>query len=346
MTWMPITALIAILLTTLQATSGNLWTGNTPWRLGHSSFDPPGLRACSTPKQQVIYHASTSNGLHQRLRDSYVPHRGCWCRSCGNASQSLPANNCCPTYRPAGAQPDTPPGGNESLPPCFEPVVSSADGEVNGSTEWFDIGMYPDACSAHHRAQNTMEGDCLHASSAIVQANLKSSPATCLNRSQIRPGGPSRRLYVLGDSHATALMFGVKAAFQRSFTVVQTTCGAGCGFNPSSFFTEPPAPMRSLAALTSCNRAVVEALEMLNVTVQPGDVVMVVTASFRYYWGIPREGGLARQVAFLTQLNHEILAPRGASLVVTDDVPYLGSSGMDCLLHLNLNNAPGAISLD
>jgi hypothetical protein len=213
---------------------------------------------------------------------------------------------------------------------------------VNGSTEWFDIGMYPDACSAHHLTQNTMEGDCLHASSAIVQASLKSSPSTCLDRSQIQPGGPSRRLYVLGDSHATVLMFGVKAAFQRSFTVVQTTCGAGCGFNPSSFFTEPPAPMRSWAAFTNCNRTVMEVQAMLNATVQPGDVVMVVTASFRYFWGVPREGGLARQVAFLTQLNHEILAPRGASLVVTDDVPYLGSSGTACMLHLN--NTPGAIA--
>jgi hypothetical protein len=94
---------------------------------------------------------------------------------------------------------------------------------VNGSTEWFDIGMYPDACSAHHLTQNTMEGDCLHASSAIVQASLKSSPSTCLDRSQIQPGGPSRRLYVLGDSHATVLMFGVKAAFQDSALIYRRT---------------------------------------------------------------------------------------------------------------------------
>ncbi len=126
MTWLSITALVAVLLATLQATSGHFWTP----RWLHPSLAPslaPGLRACSTPNQQVIYHASTSNGLNQRLRDSYVPYRGCWY---GDASQSLPANNCCPTYRPAGAQPDTPPGTRESPPPCFVPVVSSADAEV------------------------------------------------------------------------------------------------------------------------------------------------------------------------------------------------------------------------
>jgi len=284
-----------------------------------------------------------ANALNERLKYSYLPFRGCQCRSCGGETTSMPASDCCPIHRPPGAVSDVLPGANESLPPCFVPTDSTLDGEVSGASEnpndansFWVSGIWPDACASTSSSSLLGGGVCLHASLDLVQSGLKNSPDTCLDTSQIAPGGPTRRLYVLGDSHAAMLVPGVKAAFQRSFTVVHTTCvGSGCGFNPDSFFARLPDPMHEPWGhrATYCSLMVQEAWAKLNQTVQAGDVVMAVTASFRYYWNWPgRESGVADQVAFLTQLNNEVLAPRGASLVVTDDVPYLQGRGTDCVL--------------
>jgi len=193
--------------------------------------------------------------------------------------------------------------------------------------------MWPDSCSSTSPTSLSGGGTCLHASLDLVQSGTKHSPATCLDASRIAPGGPSRRLYVLGDSHAAMLVSGVKAAFQRSFTVVHVSCvGSGCGFNPDSFFIRLPEPMHSWGhSPTQCGLAVRESWATLNATVRQDDVVMVITASFRYYWNLPREDGLSSQVAFLSRLATEVLAPRGASLVVTDDVPFLRAKGSDCV---------------
>ena len=73
-----------------------------------------------------------------------------------------------------------------------------------------------------------------------------------------------------------------------------------------------------------CMSHVPDAWAALDAHVRSGDVVVVANAIHRFWWneaaGLDVLGALRENNAFLTRLNDAIIRPRGASLVVIDDV--------------------------
>ena len=181
------------------------------------------------------------------------------------------------------------------LMPCFVPIDNSLNKEIGGL-----ILVYWDHCFE-------VEG-----------------PMHCFGGSRLDPPRPQRRLFVLGDSHAAHLLQGLHAVFAREhFEVVHWT-------KVTHFDTwlHPEFISQVWAALEA--------------RVQPKDVVLF-CRRILYFWlntpnfsivgdfgrhplplnFVPDGQGLeAIQLAnrLLRNLFLDVLAPRGAALVILDDV--------------------------
>jgi hypothetical protein len=181
------------------------------------------------------------------------------------------------------------------LMPCFVPIDSSLDLEINGNVRlpWL---MYD------HCFEN--EG-----------------PMYCLGGSRPAPPRPQRRLFVLGDSHAHHLLSGLQAVFAREhFEVVHWT-----KVTPMDTWLHPEFISQVWAAFEA--------------RVQPKDVVLI-CRRIHYFWERPDgelkaigDGLKALQLAnpFLRNLFLEVLAPRGAALVILDDIYTVPEDPLICL---------------
>ena len=185
------------------------------------------------------------------------------------------------------------------LMPCFVPIDNSLNKEIGGL-----ILVYWDHCFE-------VEG-----------------PMHCFGGSRLDPPRPQRRLFVLGDSHAAHLLQGLHAVFAREhFEVVHWT-------KVTHFDTwlHPEFISQVWAALEA--------------RVQPKDVVLFARRIGMFWLNTPNfdhslfglhvpdgDGLEAIQLAnrVLRNLFLEVLAPRGAALVILDDVPAAPEPPSICL---------------
>lgn len=155
--------------------------------------------------------------------------------------------------------------------------------------------------------------------------------ASCLTPGDIAParGGtnPSRMLFLLGDSHAAAVVAGLSAALKGLMNVAWSATLFGGGFN---------APWPNTAcyhcnwvreAYTTSDTAtyVSTAWEALQAHLRAGDVLAVVTSELR----MPHADFISTQIEFLRAVN-ELVAARSAQLLLLADVPKLPQEGRLC----------------
>ena len=301
------------------------------------------------------------------LRDSVFPSRACHCLACyrglswgaaANLSTANPSAStvdsgggaCCPLRSPERA---VHPSSNSSsqalplpsapLPPCFVPVDSSLDPEVDGGIwkgvqysagDFLPYLPYTDECF------NAMAGPMpLHEAHPRVLTGEFKAPMACLGAPRPTPPRPQRRLFVVGDSHGTMLMPGLQAVFAKEhFDVVHATSGWGCGFmellNRSTHVYN---------ADLDCSANVREVWAALELHAQANDVVLVVSAIFRFwrrgmttapytYESLGLES-IRIHSAFLRRLYLDVLALRGTALVVIDDIFFAPHWGVECFHH-------------
>ena len=287
--------------------------------------EPPDILACnaSVPDQNgVSWSCNASRAVRDSVfpshavRDSVFPSRACRCLACyrglpegaaANVSAGAPTvsaastgpalstGSCgCPlkspvhAVHPSSTSSQALPVSSAPLMPCFVPIDSSLDVEINGLQRipW----LFYDHCFEN-------EG-----------------PMHCLGGSRAAPPRPQRRLFVLGDSHAQQLLSGLQAVFAREhFEVVHWT--------KVTFFDvwiHPSFQSELWAALEA--------------HVQPKDVVLI-CRRILYFWEFHGDGLKAIQLAnpFLRNLFLEVLAPRGAALVILDDILSIPTDPLLCL---------------
>lgn len=268
------------------------------------------------------------------VRDSVFPSRACRCLACyrglpegaaanipganvsagaptvsASTGSALSTGSCgCPlkspvhAVHPSSTSSQALPVSSVPLMPCFVPIDSSLDLEINGNVRlpW----SFYDHCFEN-------EG-----------------PMYCLGGSRPAPPRPQRRLFVLGDSHAHHLLSGLQAVFAREhFEVVH--------WAQVILFDTWLHP-----DFISQVRAALEA------RVQPNDVVLFARRIGMFWLNTPNfdhsvfglhvpdgHGLEAIQLAnrLLRNLFLEVLAPRGAALVILDDVPAAPEPPSICL---------------
>ena len=259
------------------------------------------------------------------VRDSVFPSRACRCLACyrglpegaaanissanvsagaptvsASTGSALSTGSCgCPlkspvhAVHPSSTSSQALPVSSVPLMPCFVPIDSSLDKEIGGL-----ILVYSDLCFD------------------------VAGPMHCFGGSRPAPPRPQRRLFVLGDSHAHHLLSGLQAVFAREhFEVVHWT-----KVTPMDTWLHPEFISQVWAAFEA--------------RVQPKDVVLI-CRRIHYFWERPDgdrlkaigDGLKALQLAnpFLRNLFLEVLAPRGAALVILDDIYTAPEGPLICL---------------
>ena len=133
------------------------------------------------------------------------------------------------------------------------------------------------------------------------------------------------------------LLPGLQAIFAREhFSVVHNTVASfGCGFNPVEMLN---GTLRNLAWFggqrneeisLDCASHVNDVWAALQAHVQQDDVVMVATAYHRFWW-MNASTALRVNSEFLAQLNDQVIAPRGAQLVLIDDIFFAPEQAITC----------------
>lgn len=148
------------------------------------------------------------------------------------------------------------------------------------------------------------------------------------------PGTPSSRtLFLLGDSHAAAMVATLSAATKGAFNVAWSTTLFGGGFNgpwPQTYCNhggwEACQWARDVYYSSYTASYVSTVRSTLESQLQPGDVVAVVTAELR----MPHADFVNSQVAFLRDFAAAVKA-KGARLLLIADVPKLWEDGKNCL---------------
>ena len=193
------------------------------------------------------------------------------------------------------------------LMPCFVPIDSSLDKESNGIYDDIPL-VYADHCWQ------------------------TAGPMHCLGSSRPAPPLPQRRLFVLGDSHAAMLLQGLHAVFARvHFDVVSWTkiTDFDMWLHPhfkSEVWAALEARVQPKDVVLFCRRILYFWLNTPNFT-NP----IYATGDFGVDFGtyplppnfVPHGDGLKaiqRANHLLRNLFLEVLAPRGATLVILDDV--------------------------
>ena len=283
--------------------------------------EPPDILACnaSVPDQNGV---SWSCNASRAVRDAVFPSRACRCLACfrglpegaaanisganisganvsagaptvsASTGSALSTGSCgCPlkspvhAVHPSSTSSQAVPVSSAPLMPCFVPIDSSLDSEINGL-----VRVYSDQCWA------------------------VAGPMHCFGGSRPAPPRPQRRLFVLGDSHAAHLLQGLHAVFAREhFEVVH--------WAQVILFDTWLHP-----------HFISEVWAALEARVQPKDVVLI-CRRILYFWESHGDGLKAIQLAnpFLRNLFLEVLAPRGAALVILDDIYTVPEDPLICL---------------
>ena len=255
---------------------------------------------CSTSSEVVAYRHLHSQSLQQ----SFFPARACRC----STRCSSPA----PLVVPARANDPA------ASTPCF---VNDEDSASLPEFARLEDGIYGAECFTTDAALGVR---------CLTPGDL--APARGIDLA----GQPARMLFVLGDSHAAALVAGLSAAVKGSMGVAWTAALWGGGFNGEwpdlgEAECEEDCPWLVDAYHETHTAVYVERLlGALRMSLQPGDVVTLVTSELR----MPHTSFVQAQTEFLRGIASTVNG-LGAHLMLIADVPklvgYPGQEG-DCPL--------------
>lgn len=108
-------------------------------------------------------------------------------------------------------------------------------------------------------------------------------------------------------------------------SVVQATCGYGCGLNSKAFVDAylDDEPDLWWVRRDSCDHFTRALLDVVDARVRPGDVVATITANYKY------AHARSYDADFVLDLEARVHA-RGATLLLLGDGPYLKDFGFNC----------------
>jgi len=147
--------------------------------------------------------------------------------------------------------------------------------------------------------------------------------------------------FLLGDSHATHLVVGLRRALQGRFSVNFLAAGWGCGYLPRSFYDHTFRNKWNEVGQQFCERYNREATAIVASAVREGDIVAVANAAEHFMCSWVSDPGTyncprTRDELFLgyreylLSLQH-VVSARGADFLLFGDGPHFAVPGTACI---------------
>merc|ERR1712070_671112 len=155
---------------------------------------------------------------------------------------------------------------------------------------------------------------------------MQTMMSRCFTPARTQGPLPQRTLYMVGDSHTSAMAPGVMAAVEGALDMAWVASGSGCGFLSESnidviFHLDGEEGRQNMHKGQICvafNQAILRALEE---QLQPCDVVLIHQISGKM---------VLPQLEYLQQLQQMVIG-KGASLVLLGDTVTMPRAGKYCI---------------